>query len=87
MRLKYTFDTMDLDNEIVAIPIGEGADQYHGVIKLNETAAHIFELLKNDVTEEEIVEALEKDYSVSREIIVADVRRYIDAFQAKGMLI
>jgi hypothetical protein len=44
-------------------------------------------LLKNDVSEEEIVEALEKEYGVSREKIATDVRNYVDVFQDKGMLI
>lgn len=87
MRLKYTFETMKLDDQIVAIPVGEGATDYHGVIKLNETAAVIFELLKQENTEESIIEALEKKYDVSRDTVTRDVQHYIAVFREKGFLI
>ncbi len=87
MRLKYTFETMKLDDQIVAIPVGEGATDYHGVIKLNETAAVIFELLKQENTEESIIEALEKKYDVSRDTVTRDVQHYIAMFREKGFLI
>lgn len=87
MRLKYTFETMKLDDQIVAIPVGEGATDYHGVIKLNETAAVIFELLKQENTEESIIEALENKYDVSRDTVTRDVQHYIAMFREKGFLI
>lgn len=87
MRLKYSFETMELDDGIVAIPVGEAAKEYHGVIKLNETAAFIFNLLQNDISEEEIVTALESEYKVAREKLIVDVKKYIDLFKTKDMLI
>ena len=87
MRLKYTFETMKLDESIVAIPVGEGVNEYHGVIKLNETASFIFELLKNDITEESIVDALEQKYDAPRDVLAKDVRKYIELFMEKGFLI
>lgn len=87
MRLKHAFETMKLDDQIVAIPVGEGATEYHGVIKLNETAAFIFELLKQESTEESIIDALEKEYDVSRDIVTKDVQNYITMFREKGFLV
>lgn len=87
MRLKYSFETMELDNEIIAIPVGEGAKEFHGVIKLNETAAFILDLLKDDISEEDIVLALEKEYKVARDKLIVDVKKYLYVFETKGMLI
>lgn len=86
MHLKYTFDTMELDDRIVAIPVGEGANGYHGVIKLNETAAFIFELLKKETTEEEIVKILEEKYDAARDTLAEDVHKFIMEFEEKGFL-
>jgi len=86
MRLKFTFETMELDDKIVALPVGEGVNEYHGVIKLNETAAFIFNLLRKNTTEEDIVDALVEKYDAPREIITRDVHQYINEFQEKGFL-
>lgn len=87
MRLKYTFEKMELNGQIVAVPVGDNADDYHGVVRMNETANAIFDLLAEDTTEEVIVEAMEKEYDVSKEILVADVKHYVQKFRKKGMLV
>ncbi len=86
MRLKYSYEKMELNGRIFAIPVGDEADDCHGAVKMNGTAAAIFELLKKDTTEEAIVEAMEKEYDVAREVLSADVKRYIQAFREKGLL-
>ena len=87
MRLKYTFEKMKLNDQTIVIPIGDGADDYHGVIKMNETAAAIFDQLVKDTTEEAIVEFMEKEYNVTKEALNADVKRYVQAFREKGLLV
>ena len=44
---------MNLDDGLVAVPVGEGAQQFQGVLKVNETAMAILKMLENDITEEE----------------------------------
>ena len=86
MRLKYRFETMELDGMVVAIPVGEGASYFHGVVKLNETAAYIFNALKETTSEEAIVESLLKEYNAPKELIAEDVREYLIKFREKGIL-
>ena len=86
MHLKYNFQMMDLHNQTVAVPIDESADGFHGVIKLNKTAAFVFNLLKEDITEEAIVDAMMSKYEGSREQMEADVKTYIAEFEERGLL-
>ena len=86
MKLKYAFEMMQLDDHIVAIPTGEGAENYHGVVKLNETGTFIFGLLKQDTAEDDIINALAKEYNMPQKEIADDVRAYIDEFREKGFL-
>ena len=37
MRLKHFFETIDMGDEIIMVPVGASAQQVHGVIKLNES--------------------------------------------------
>ena len=78
---------MSLEDQMVAIPVGEEAGEFLGVVKLNETAAFIFNLLKDETTEETIIDALDKVYNVPREKLTNDVRRAINEFQEKGLLV
>ena len=86
MRLKYAFETMELDDQIVAVPVGDGSEEFHGVVKLNETAADIFNLLKEDISEEAIVEAMTEIYDAPKEALAADVRKCVADFMEKGLL-
>lgn len=87
MHLKYTFEIMELGEQTIAVPIDDNVEAFRGVIKLNESSAFIFELLKEDITEDEIVSKLEIEYDAPKELLVHDVRKYIQEFIERGLLI
>lgn len=87
MHLKHTFETMELDDQIVAVPVGERAAELRGVIKMNETSAFIFECLKTETSEEAIVDALSKEYNAPLQVLKNDVHQYIESFRKRGLLI
>ena len=80
MKLKYDFDMMDLDDGFVAVPVGEGAQHYHGVIRLNKSAAKIFSYLNEDVSENYILEKLYEEYEMDPK---EDIREYVHSFLLK----
>lgn len=84
-KLKYTFELMDLDDRKVAVPVGNGAEEFRGVVKLNESAAEIFELLKQDTTEGMVIAELKKKYGDDPSVPVF-VREAIDYFRTEGIL-
>ncbi len=86
MRLKYAFETMKLDDQTVAVPVGDGSEEFHGVVKLNEAAEDIFNLLKEDTTEDAIVEAMADMYDAPKETLAADVHKCVAEFMEKGLL-
>ena len=86
MQIKYTFEMMQLGDETVAVPVGKDAASFHGVVKLNDTAAFIFNHLKEQISEEEILDALEKEYEATREELAADLHKCLADFQEKGLL-
>ena len=86
MKAKYSFEFMNLDDEMVAVPIGDYAEQFHGVIKLNETAFAILKLLEKDMTENEIVEALLLEYSGEKAQIVDYVHGFLKKMVLEGVV-
>ena len=86
MRLKNHFESMTMRDRLVAVPVGNGV-QFNGALKLNKTAAAIFELLKDDVSQEQIVDALSRQFDAPRELLEKDVQNCIDEFRQKDLLI
>lgn len=86
MKLKYTFTVMELDDQIMAIPIGEGADELHGVVKLNDTAAAIFNKLSEETSEDEIVKSLLEEYDISEDELKNFVHEYVGELSEAGLL-
>ncbi len=86
MKLKYTFEMMEIDDQLMAVPVGDGADEFRGILKLNASAASIFELLKEEKSEEEIVEVLSQKYDSSPDEIKEDVHSYLVQLKEAGFL-
>lgn len=86
MKAKYSFEIMDLDDGLVAVPVGEGAEQFHGVLKVNETAAAILKLLDKDITEGAIVEALLQEFEGKKEEVAGYVHEYIEKLASEGLV-
>ncbi len=55
MKLKYNFVTNEVAGKTVAVAVGGDLAKFNGFLKMNTTAAFIFNLLKEDTTEAEIV--------------------------------
>ena len=78
MKLKYNFVTNKVADKIVAVAVGEDAEKFGGFIKMNDTGAYIFNMLKNDVTEEEIVASMQEEYEgVTLENLRNTVKEFI----------
>ena len=86
MKAKYSFEMMELDDGLVAVPVGDGANQFRGVLKVNDTAAAILKLLEQDTTEEAIVEAVLKEYAGDKDEIAGYVHEYIENLTAEGIV-
>ena len=86
MKCKYLFEKMELDDQIVAVPVGNGAAEFHAVLNVNEEAMRILELLKEDITEKEIVSKLLSEYDGTEEKIQPLVHEFINLIRQEGLL-
>ncbi len=80
MKLKYNFVTNEVADKIVAVAVGGDLEKFNGFIKMNDTGAYIFNMLKSDVSEEEIVAAMKKDYEDAAE---EEIRETVSEFVGK----
>ena len=86
MKLKYEFETTELGDDIIAVPVGENAGGFKGVLNLNASAAAILKLLQKDTTAEQIVSALTEEYEGTKEDMTAFVERFINKLREENLL-
>ena len=84
MKLKNDFITQTIDESQFLIPVG--SESFNGIVRSNKTAAYIVDLLKEETTEEKIIDALCARYDASREVITADVRKILDTLRSINAL-
>lgn len=86
MKLKNTFELMELDGSNIAVPVGEGAESFKGIIKMNETAKDIFEFLKEETTLDQVVEKMCEIYSGDKDSIRKATEETINTFVNAGFI-
>ena len=79
MIIRANVEVVDMAGEYVAVPIGQEAAYFNGVVALNEAAAFLLKSMKCHKTKEELVKILMTEYEVDP--IVAE--KDIDAFLKK----
>ncbi len=84
MKLRDDFLTYPNGDKTVLVPVGRKA--FSGVVKGNKTTAYIFECLKEDVSEEEIVRRMLEKYDGPEEQIAADVRMVLGELRRIGAI-
>lgn len=90
MKLKKGFCTQTISDGQVMVPTAEADTDFRGIVRNNETAAFVVDLLKNDTTEEKILDALKSEYDGDEDKMRSDLRtvlnklREIKAIDEKG---
>lgn len=85
MKLKYSFETVEIDGQIMAVPVGDNADQLNSMLRLNDTAAFILGLLKEDREPEDIINTVIGHYSGDAGEIRKYVGEYLEMLKSNGI--
>lgn len=84
MRLKDGFITHEGAEEHITVPAG--GLSFSGMVRSNKTAGFIVECLKDEVTEEQIVEKMLEKYDAPKERITRDVEDVLAKLRGIGAL-
>lgn len=86
MKIKCELVISNIADEIVAVPVGEGAKSFHLVLKLNEEGQKIIELLRQDTSVEEICTEIMREYSSEDDQIREYVIEFINQLREYGLI-
>ncbi len=87
MKIKNGFVVKSIAGQNVVMAIGEASKIFNGVIKLNDSARFIWDMLASGSERDEIVDALEKEYQgVDRAMLERDTDTFIDTLKGANIL-
>ncbi len=86
MKLKEGLLKREVMGKTVVVPTGDAGEKIHGVIKLNSTAAFIWELAAAGMEEADIVVEFAKEYELPKEKAETDVRMIIEKMNETGVI-
>ena len=87
MKLRYEFAIMDMGGEYAAVPVGEDADKFHGMLKLNAVSADILEQLKEETTPMQVHKHLKEKYPDSTDDEIGNaLAAFLNQLLREGLL-
>lgn len=86
MKLNEDFIIYDMGGERTLVPTGDAAENYHGIVRCNETAAFVIGCLETETTEAEIVSKVEAQYEGDHDRIAANVKKTLETLRFIGAL-
>lgn len=86
MRLIEGLTPTKVGDSYIVVPAGKSMDFFHGMIRNNETAHFIYELLTSETTEDSLVNELLKKYNVDEKSARKDVDRILQQLRNAGLL-
>ena len=86
MKIKYSFEAVDMGDEKILVPVGDGASGVNGVIKMNQEGLVIFNMLKDGLSENQIVEKLQSEYSTDPGILLGYVQSVIETLEKADII-
>ena len=88
MKIKNGFVLEEVGGSYLAVAVGDSAESFNGMVRLNGTGAFFWNLMKdNDISKDELVDEVMKVYNgVTREVVSADVESFTAKLRDAGIL-
>ena len=86
MKIKEGYVIRQVMGNYVVIATGEESRNFHGMVKLNETAANIWNYIAEGKSEDEMVAAMMNEYEVEEQQLRADIKKTVGILVAQGLV-
>lgn len=87
MKIKEGYLVREVAGSTLAIPVGEEAGSFGGMLRLNETGVFLWRLLEKEATVDSLVDALLGEYEgVDRDTAAKDVEAFLVSLRKNGIL-
>lgn len=87
MTRNMNFEIVDVSDEYIAVPIGEEAISFHGVVVLSEPAAYLLKHMSERSSTTDLVNLLVNEYDITRSTAEQDVNEIIQKFKVLNLIL
>lgn len=86
MKIKNDFVLKKIAGSYVAVPVRSRAVDFSGIVKLSESGAFLWDILKDGAERQDLIDALTGEYAVDDETAGRDVDRFIEKLKEADLL-
>mgnify|MGYP000784780964 CR=1 FL=1 len=86
MKIKDGFAMRNIAGSNIVVPVGGKANEFNGMITLNETGGFLWQCFQQDITEEKAVQLLTAEYAVDEIRAGADISKFVELLRKNDLL-
>lgn len=86
MKIKDSFILRNVAGSHVVLPMGASSEKFSGMLKLNETGVFLWENLKKEISEDDLINAMLSEYNVGADRAREDVKEFLNTLRSAGVL-
>ena len=87
MQIKSGFILRKIGAQYVVAATGEASKNFNGMIRMDESGAFAFELLRNEITEEALLSALAEKYALPESELQAELKHFLEKLKEADALV
>ena len=85
MKISKCYLLRTVAGKNIVVSIGDDVN-FNGMLTLNDTGVFFWNLLQNDITKEEMLEAVLQEYDVSSNIALQDIENFVKKLKDSKIL-
>lgn len=86
MKVGNEFILREIAGDYIIIPTGKTVLEFNGLITVNEVGVSLWKMLQEDVTMEELVAGILREYEVEESVAREDIQEFLEQLQKAGIL-
>jgi len=86
MKIKEGYILRQVAGNSIVIAVGDEAINFNGIITVNGAGTFLWQLLEKDVTRDELVDAMLKEYDIDAETASADIDEFLNNLRKAELL-
>ena len=86
MLMKPEFELVEIAGEHMAVPVGDEAASFQGVVALSDAAYFVLKNMQTHQTEDDLIYLLTQEYDVSESVAREDLKKLVETLLDMGLI-
>ena len=87
MKRREGFILREIAGDYLIVPVGETVKEFNGLVTVNGSGKFLWEMLQDEVLQEDLVRSMVDRYEVSEETARADVEGFVGVLVEKNIVV